>query len=91
MVKLLPILLILFSCSSHDRHINNDISKNDTLNTYHSTKGDSFPIHSNGYYKLDGDSLIIPSFEIEVGLSQKADNIWIKQVVKGFLQKIIYS
>jgi hypothetical protein len=68
-----PILLFVFFWSCQNSEINNVIIKNDTANSKSLIKDRSLPTNYWGYYKLDGDSLIIPSFEIEVNLTPKAD------------------
>ncbi|MFI5187093.1 MAG: hypothetical protein ACHQF0_10235 [Chitinophagales bacterium] len=59
----------LFSCSSNNEPKNNDAVK-DTTNK---NQTDTSSLNTTGYYKIEGDSLEIPSFKIEVSLSQKAN------------------
>ena len=57
----------LFSCTSREKEKNNDRTNKDIQKT------DSSSLSETGYLKLNGDSVIIPSFEIEVSLSKKAN------------------
>ncbi len=68
----LLILIFLFSCASHEDQKNNYILNKDTVNKKPAVKTDTSLLNI-GYYKPDGDSLIIPSFEIEVSLTAKAN------------------
>jgi hypothetical protein len=61
-------ILLFFSCGNKNNK-QQDLVK-DTTVTDHTIVADSLP--SLGYFKLDGDSLVIPSFEIEISLSPKA-------------------
>jgi len=73
LIKFLPILIILFPSSCRHWQKNNDSSKQDSFTTKFTTIGRSASIDTIGYYEIDHDSLIIPSFEIEVEPSQNAD------------------
>lgn len=66
------IIVFLFSCTYHEGHNNETLIK-DSTNKNISKKNDSLTLSDIGYFKLYGDSLIIPSFEIEVSLSEKAN------------------
>jgi hypothetical protein len=73
MLRFFSILIVLLfgSCQGKQKY-NAIIQKiNDSANYLTETK--SLPVNSLGYYKADGDSLIIPTFEIGVNLSPKAD------------------
>ena len=76
MIKLLFgffITTVLFSCTAQDGQTKNNLPAKDTVNTTFQNT-DTPKLASLGYYKIAGDSLIIPSFEIEVSLSQKAND-----------------
>ena len=62
----------LFSCTSHDEKESSHNQDKDTLNNNSVVKADTTSINKGAYYKFDGDSVIIPSFEIGVSLSPKA-------------------
>jgi hypothetical protein len=69
------ILMVLFSCNSHDALKVKNASKQNTANkTISLEKRDTTPIKKLGFYTLQGDSLFVPPFEIEVVLSPKAKN-----------------
>ena len=68
----LLLILLFSSCASHQGHNNEPLVK-DSANDNISKKQDSLAISDPGYFKLYGDSMIIPSFEIEVSLSEKAN------------------
>ena len=78
------ILFFLFSCTSQESKKNNNNPGKDTLNKNSFVKADTTSINNTAYYKFDGDSVIIPSFEIEVSLSTKA-----KQKLKKDKETII--
>ena len=65
------ILSFLFSCASNEGQKNNNTSNKGTGKILIVKKDTS--LNKIGYYKIDGDSLIIPSFDIEVCLTQKAN------------------
>ena len=65
------IIVLFFSCASKKRRTDNaGTDKPDSLAL---SKSDSLSPGNAAYYKMAGDSLIIPSFTIEVALSQKAN------------------
>ena len=75
MIKLLSGLFIsavLFSCTAQDAQTKNNLPAKDTINAG-TKKADTTVLASLGYFKISGDSLIIPPFEIELSLSQKAN------------------
>ena len=57
------------SCTSHQGQ-NKDTAAKDSVNA---PRSDTSSTSDIGYYKIDKDSLVIPSFEIEVSLSPKAN------------------
>ena len=66
MKKLLSLyiaVVFLLSCSSHKEEKKNDAP----------AKNDSVALNSNDYLQITGDSVEIPSFEIEVSFSPKAE------------------
>src|SRR5450755_3754746 len=67
-------LLIVFwvSCTYHEAHNSETLIKDSTEKNI-SKKNDSLILPDIGYFKFYGDSVIIPSFEIEVSLSEKAN------------------
>ena len=67
------VLAFLVSCTSRDGQNKDNASGKDSL-IIGSQKVDSVALPNLGYFKLIGDSVIIPSFEIEVDLSQKAND-----------------
>jgi len=72
MLKISSIIFIaafLLSCNS------NDVKKNDTPagDTTKVNKPDTSLTNNLGYFKIEGDSLVIPAFEIKVSLSPKAE------------------
>jgi len=66
------IIVCLFSCTYHEPHNGEAVIKDSTKKDI-SKKNDSLTSPGLGYFQLYGDSLIIPSFEIEVSLSEKAN------------------
>jgi hypothetical protein len=67
------ILAFLFSCKSPGTSKLESVSKKDTTKTDASfTKFDTKPSQKLGFYTLEGDSVVLPPFEIEVSLSPKA-------------------
>jgi hypothetical protein len=67
------ILTFLFSCKSPDTPNVKSASSEDTANKDTSIKrSDTTPVKKLGFYILEGDSLVVPPFEIEVKLSPKA-------------------
>jgi hypothetical protein len=73
MPRFFSILIVFLFGSCQGKQKDNAIIQkiNDSPNYLTETK--SLPVNSLGYYKADGDSLIIPTFEIGVNLSPKAD------------------
>lgn len=72
MLKVSTIIFIsafLFSCSSPGGQ-KNESSASDTSNK---SRPDTSSQSNAGYLKINGDSLVIPSFEIELSLSPKAN------------------
>lgn len=67
--KIFIVSAFLFSCASN----NNQNSKTPAGDSVNKNQPANSSLNETGYYKTDGDSLIIPSFEIEVSLSQKAN------------------
>lgn len=65
-------LLILSSCSNNYRQ-NNKTGNKDSSSTTDFVKPAADTLVKSGYFTVEGDSLIIPSFEIEVSLSPKAE------------------
>lgn len=67
--SIISLIAFLLSCNS------NDVKKNDTAagDTTKVNKPDSSSTNNLGYFKIEGDSLVIPSFEIKVSLSPKAE------------------
>lgn len=64
------ILLFLGACTNNNKnHHPNEITTNEKPGSSELKKSAATEF---GYFKPDGDSLIIPTFEIEVSLSQKA-------------------
>jgi hypothetical protein len=78
------LFIFLFSCTSQESKKNNNNPGKDTLNKNSFVKADTTSISNTAYYKFVGDSVIIPSFEIEVSLSTKA-----KQKLKKDKETII--
>ncbi len=70
---LLLLAVIFASCTSNDKKQNNTGSGKDTITKNSQTLADTSSTHMIGYYKVEGDSLVIPSFEIDVSLSDKAN------------------
>ncbi|HEY2720198.1 MAG TPA: hypothetical protein VGI82_00650 [Chitinophagaceae bacterium] len=71
MLKLLSITffsLFLFSCTSRETGKNKTSSADSTKNV----AVDSTGVNSTSYYKVEGDSLVIPPFDIAIDLSPKA-------------------
>ncbi|MGN6163021.1 MAG: hypothetical protein ACTHOF_00635 [Flavisolibacter sp.] len=67
------ILTFLLSCSSSDRPKIKSASRQDTANKDTFLKQlDTTPVKKLGFYMLEGDSVLVPPFEIEVALSSKA-------------------
>jgi hypothetical protein len=66
------ILTFLFSCASSDSPKLKSASKPDTANKGTSLKKPDTPVKKLGFYTLEGDSILVPPFEIEVALSPKA-------------------
>jgi hypothetical protein len=70
--KTLLILSFLFSCTSVGEQKNNSGKDKDSgKNSF--DRRDTVALSNIGYYKTEGDSLIIPPFEIEVNLTEKAN------------------
>jgi hypothetical protein len=66
-------LAILFSCSSPDTPKIKSASKQQSANNNTILKKiDTTPIKKLGFYTQQGDSVLVPPFEIEVALSPKA-------------------
>jgi hypothetical protein len=66
------IFIFLFSCTSHDEKKSKYNAGKDTLNKNSLAKAHTKLLSDTAYYKFKGDSVIIPSFEVEVSLSSKA-------------------
>ncbi len=67
------ILTVLFSCNSNNTTLTRDASNQDTLTKKISAeKPDTALFKKLGFYILDGDSILVPPFEIEISLSPKA-------------------
>lgn len=88
MIKFLNTFLLfifLLSCTSHDAKKNNNAQGKDTLINNGVVKPGTTSLNNTvSYYKFEGDSVIIPSFEINVSLSAKA-----KQKLKKDKETII--
>ena len=67
-------VIFLSACGndSDKKASNNEMEATEAAETNRSANKTSGSISDFGYFKPDGDSLIIPSFEIEVNLSPKA-------------------
>ncbi|MEO5594443.1 MAG: hypothetical protein ABIR15_06210 [Chitinophagaceae bacterium] len=65
------IIVLFFSCASKES--NKDNGRTDKPDSLAYSKSDSLYGGSAAYYKMAGDSLIFPSFAIEIALSQKAN------------------
>lgn len=67
-------VIFLSACGndSDKKASDNQLDATGTADSIKSANKTSGSISDFGYFKLDGDSLIIPSFEIEVNLSPKA-------------------
>ena len=61
---------LFFSCASHEQKTDSTASGNDSINN---SKMLGSATGNTNYLKTDGDSLVIPSFDIEVSLSAKAN------------------
>jgi hypothetical protein len=77
MIKALLIvssLIVLYSCKSKEAPHVKTASNQDTsvLNTT-LAKPETVPSTKLGYYTLEGDSVVVPPFEIEISLSKKAE------------------
>jgi hypothetical protein len=70
----LLIVFFLSACSggSDKKASKNEMEATEAADSIKSANKTSGSISDFGYFKPDGDSLIIPAFEIEVNLSQKA-------------------
>lgn len=66
------LFIFLFSCTSNNGKINNNAPVKDTLINNSVVKVDTTLLNNTANYKFEGDSVIIPSFEIAVSLSAKA-------------------
>ena len=67
------VLIFLFACTSPAKHEVKGVSKQDTVSKDTSQKMlDKTQVKRLGIYTLQGDSLVVPAFEIEVALSPKA-------------------
>jgi hypothetical protein len=69
------LLTFLLSCKSPDTSNAENTTKQDTIKREISSKNsDTTSIKKLGFYTLEGDSVVVPPFEIEVLLSPKAKN-----------------
>lgn len=71
----LPIFLLtfLFSCKSPDpTKVENASNQDSTNKDTPLKKPDTLSLKKLGFYTLQGDSVVVPSFEIEISLSPKA-------------------
>ncbi len=68
-LKIFSVIVIFLSCSQPVKE--KEQSKTDTIPVV--KKEDSKPAAISDYFKVIGDSAVIPSFEIEVKLSEKAE------------------
>ena len=67
------ILTVLYSCNSNNTTQTKNASSQDTLTKKISAEEqDAALLKKIGFYTLDGDSLVVPPFEIEISLSPKA-------------------
>lgn len=67
------ILAVLFSCKSNDTPQTKSTSSQDaSTKNISSEKQDTVALKKLGFYTLDSDSVVVPSFEIEISLSPKA-------------------
>ncbi len=74
------ILIIIFSCKSNDNQQTKNTSGQDSSAKNISIKrSDTASLKKLGFYTLDGDSVVVPPFEIEFALSPKAK----KRIVSG--------
>jgi hypothetical protein len=69
-LKLIIVSVLFFSCVSHEQKPDSAAAGSDTINN---SKAHSSTADNTNYFKIDGDSLVIPSFDIEVSLSEKAN------------------
>ena len=69
LIKILPVAIIFISCSQPVKE--KEQSKTDTIPVV--KKEESKPTAISDYFKVIGDSAVIPAFEIEIKLSEKAE------------------
>jgi len=68
--KLVMVSALFLSCASHEQKMDSTVTGSDSINN---SKAPGLITDSTNYFKIDGDSLVIPSFDIEVSLSEKAN------------------
>jgi len=68
--KLIMVSALFLSCVSHEQKTDNTATGSDSINN---SKAPGLTTDNTNYFKIDGDSMVIPSFDIEVSLSEKAN------------------